>query len=945
MLQPKNIKKTQNLFLKNFTWLDFAVVIIIIILSALIGYTILPINVSRIYKFILSFIIGSILSILLIKSNKYSCRYYILVIRMIKYLFSVKNYDNKKAFTKWLVPYESILENQFVKTKPGRLGSKYFLILRFKGKNPWIEDEKDKDAFLNKFTNLIDSTQFHISFIRKKELSDYTKNFQNLEENFLKKKEYLKQKQADIKVQQNFTTYYENVFLDLNSLDTEFLVDKYYIAVYAKNIFDLKKSIDETISMLNSMEIENEVIKGVELIEFLGALNNKEIDKQQAIKYLNYENENSKQKLAKKQQQNHNDQTFWEFIKSKLNVFNFKKQEKETKNQIKELKLDEILANDNLVFKHNYFIQDGVYCSIHTISKLPLTLPDGWAIKIFDSDSTIVWNLSIFSEDVQAALLDKTGNKMVDNSTLIKSKYFKKQESLQLEALEYLENQLQINRNVLTNSSLMIINSAESLKELRKIEAKNFANAKKIKININPIPFKQFEGLAQACLITTNTLNQGIPMSSYNIAYGWAFENEENNDNNMFILGESDSTGEPIIFNQFYKSNSIRSNYNMFTVGSSGKGKSTDVKKAILANLAQNNRVYIIDPQNEYSTLGREFGASLIDLGLGHNTVINPLEVQILLIEEDGFNENESYPIKSIINNHFDWLEKFFSLINNDWTRDDLVLVMNFVKNLYTNLGLYDVQTIQQLKSFKYPVMSDLISLINNYQFTDEFDKRRKQTKLANILDRLTFDFEYNGKYQLIYNGQTNIDLSNDFIIFNTKNLANSGSGNENVGLYVLLSFIQNQIFNNIIEDPDTNTVLVIDELHKYIDPNNTTTLDFVYTMTKTVRKFNAGMILCTQNPSDFLGSSMITKKAEAILQNCQYAKFFGLKQKDLEAVVDMFRSTGGLNDSHQSYLADSKIGNLIFSLNMYSKIKMSIYYNDFEKELFFTKQKKGEKK
>ncbi|WP_243728291.1 Mbov_0397 family ICE element conjugal transfer ATPase [Mycoplasma capricolum] len=433
-------------------------------------------------------------------------------------------------------------------------------------------------------------------------------------------------------------------------------------------------------------------------------------------------------------------------------------------------------------------------------------------------------------------------------------------------------------------------------------------------------------------------------MSSYNIAYGWAFENEENNDNNMFILGESDSTGEPIIFNQFYKSNSIRSNYNVFTVGSSGKGKSTDVKKAILANLAQNNRVYIIDPQNEYSTLGREFGASLIDLGLGHNTVINPLEVQILLIEEDGFNKNESYPIKLIINNHFDWLEKFFSLINNDWTRDDLVLVMNFVKNLYTNLGLYDVQTMQQLKSFKYPVMSDLINLINNYQFTDEFDKRRKQTKLANIVDRLTFDFEYNGKYQLIYNGQTNIDLSNDFIIFNTKNLADSSSGNENVGLYVLLSFIQNQIFNNIIEDPNTNTVLVIDELHKYIDSNNTTTLDFVYTMTKTVRKFNAGMILCTQNPSDFLGSSMITKKAEAILQNCQYAKFFGLKQKDLEAVIDMFRSTGGLNDSHQSYLADSKIGNLIFSLNMYSKIKMSIYYNDFEKELFFTKEKKEKK-
>ncbi len=123
-----------------------------------------------------------------------------------------------------------------------------------------------------------------------------------------------------------------------------------------------------------------------------------------------------------------------------------------------------------------------------------------------------------------------------------------------------------------------------------------------------------------------------------------------------------------------------------------------------------------------------------------------------------------------------------------------------------------------------------------------------------------------------------------------------------------------------------------------YIDPSNTATLDFVYTMTKTVRKFNAGMILCTQNPSDFLGSSNITKKAEAILQNCQYAKFFGLKQKDLEAVMDMFKSTGGLNNTHQRFLADSDVGNLIFSLHMYSKIKGSIYYNEYEKQLFFDK-------
>ncbi|WFQ92674.1 Mbov_0397 family ICE element conjugal transfer ATPase [Mycoplasma feriruminatoris] len=937
MLQPKNIKKTQNLFLKNFTWLDFAVITAILILSTLIGYTILPSNVSKIYKFILTFIIGSILSILLIKSNKYSCRYYILIIRMIKYWFSIKNYDNKKALTKWLIPYESILENQFVKTKPGKLGSKYFSILKFQGKNPWNEDEEDRNSFLNKFTNLIDSTQFHISFIRKKELSDYTKNFQNLNENFLKKKRNLKLKQANIEIQENFNKYYKHVFLDLENLDTKLLVDKYYIVVYAKEVSELKKTIYEVVNMLNSMDVESEIIRGIKLIYFLGTLNNKQIDEQEAIKYLNYQNDTWKDEFAKRQQQNANDQTFWEFIKSKLDVFNFKKKKRETKDSVKKIALDEVLANDNLVFKHNYFIQDGVYCSIHTISELPLTLPNGWAIELFNSNSTIVWNLSIFNESTQAVLLDRTGKKMIDNSTLIKSKYFQKQGSLQLEALEYLENQLQIDGNVLTNSSLMIINSAESLKELRKKEAKNFANAKRMKININPIPFKQFEGLAQSCLITTNTLKESIPMSSHNIAHSWAFENEENNDNNMFILGESASTGEPIIFNQFYKNNSRRVNYNMFTVGSSGKGKSTDVKKAILANLAQNNRVYIIDPQNEYAKLGNKFGASVIDLGSGYNTVINPLQIQIQLIDNQA-----SLNIDLIISKHLEWLETFFKLICPDWNQDQIVTVMEFIRNLYKKVGLYDIYSYKEFETFKYPIISDLIEFISGYKFINGFERQRKQLLIANIIDRLSYNFEHKGKYELIYNGKTNIDLSNDFIIFNTQKLFDQGNNNGKVGLFVLLSFLQNKIFNNAIEFPNTNTVLVIDELHMYIDPSNTATLDFVYTMTKTVRKFNAGMILCTQNPSDFLGSSVVTKKAEAILQNCQYAKFFGLKQKDLEAVVDMFKASGGLNNTHQRFLADSEIGNLIFSLHSYSKIKMSIYYNNFEKELFFEKGEIG---
>ncbi|PYF43138.1 Mbov_0397 family ICE element conjugal transfer ATPase [Metamycoplasma alkalescens] len=957
MLQPKNLKKTQGHFWRSFTWMDFFVGSLIIIVSVLIGYTVLPPHIPRTWSLVLSIFVAIAFSPFLIKSNKYNCRVYVLLFRAIKYLFSVKKFDKKHANPKLLIPYSSIFENKFVKTKPLKTGTKYLAILKFQGKSPWNEDNEDKDAFLNKFVQIIDTTDKHITFIRTKELIDYTNNFYNLKQNFDAKLKNLNKKNVSKEIKDNYLSYYENLYNDFDILDTRLLVDTYYVVLYDKSISELKKNLNNITAIFNSMDIDTTLVEGLHLIKFLAKLNNKEIDEEKANQYLEQQINSQRQALIKnkevdfieKQTFKTKVKEFFKFLKEEFKKLFSKKKNKQIANKNNQVKvekkenkllaLDDILANDHVIFKHNYFIQDSKYCSIHTISELPLDLQEGWAIDIFANNSTIVWNLGIFNEATQATLLDKTGKKISDNSSIIKSRYYQKAGGLQLEALEYLENQLQVNKNALTNSSLMIINCADSLKELRKIEQKNFLNVKRAKLNINPIPFKQFEGMAQSCLITTNNLNEAIPMSSYNVAYGWPFENETNNDGNSFILGETTATGEPIIFNQFYKNSSRRVNYNMFTVGSSGKGKSTDVKKAILGHLATNNKVYIIDPQNEYAKLGKKFGGTLIDLGLGYKTIINPLQVQIQL-----FDDQDDQSIKLIINKHLEWLETFFKLINPDWVQDNFVFLMSFVRNLYEKLGIYNLTSYQELAEFDYPIMSDLIAELRKYQFKDEFEKIRKQNLLANIIDRLSFDFEYNGKYEYVYNGKTNIDLSNDFIIFNTQKLFDTSASSGKVGLFVLLSFIQNQIFNNVIENPNINTVLVIDELHMYIDPNNSATLDFVYTMTKTVRKFNAGMILCTQNPSDFLGSALITKKAEAILQNCQYAKFFGLKQKDLEAVMDMFKSSGGLNGSHQRFLADSEIGNLIFSLHMYSKIKSSIYYNDFEKELFFEKGYIGDK-
>ncbi|WP_429993967.1 hypothetical protein, partial [Mycoplasmopsis bovis] len=80
-------------------------------------------------------------------------------------------------------PYKAIIENKFIKTKQLKAGSKYIAILRFQVKSPWNEDSEDREVFLNKFTELLDTSDYHLTFIRKKELADYRQNFECLKKN------------------------------------------------------------------------------------------------------------------------------------------------------------------------------------------------------------------------------------------------------------------------------------------------------------------------------------------------------------------------------------------------------------------------------------------------------------------------------------------------------------------------------------------------------------------------------------------------------------------------------------------------------------------------------------------------------------------------------------------------------------------------------------------
>ncbi|WLP85208.1 Mbov_0397 family ICE element conjugal transfer ATPase [Mycoplasma seminis] len=842
MLQPKGNNKNKLLIYRDFNLGDFAVAMVLAVLSFVIGFTILPSSVNEIFKLILTIFLMISFSFLLMKNRKYNCRAYVLIFRAIKYMFSNKKYVKTSAKgnnTFNLIPYEDIVDEMFIATKNIKGGKRFLGVIAFNGTNPWSEDENDAEMFIRQFTDILDALETQISIVRLRDLEDYSKNIKYLEAN----KKIKMKKLADENVKENFKKYYDARMNDFNELNTSYEVDKYYIVLYSKNKENVFKGLNHISDTLDKMGLMNEILKQEKLLKFIANKHDVEISDELMQMYFAEENQDKG---------NH-------------------------------IYLDELLAVDEVVFKKNYFKMNEIYYSVQAMSELPLQLPNNWMQPLMNNNSQIVMQCVPFNEDMQAMMLDKGTKRTEDNINGMKSKYAKKSNLLQLQAMEYLQEQLITNQNKLYDIQLLVINKASSYEELKEIENSNFREARKYKINLNPLPFKQFEAYSQTCLITTNNLKEQMEMSSYNFSHGWAFENAMVNDGNINIASLTYDTAEPLIINRFYKNSSKRSNYNAFVLGSSGKGKSTFLGKEVLSLLAENNRVYILDIQGEYVKLCEKFGGEVIDLGSGKNTTINPLEIRFQLYDED---EVDALGVKLIINKHLEWLEAYFKLINNEWSLAYIMMLLKLVKALYAKLDVYEIKSIEELAHFAFPNMSDLIAFAKEYKLPQGENIASKQLMLADIIETLEFLFENNGKYQYIYNGTTNMNLDSDFIVFNISKLDISDDEISAVSVFVLISYLQTKIFNNFILDKETKSTILVDEFHRFKD--NKLTLDALFYMTKTVRKYNAGMLIASQNPSDFLSNADASKKAEAIMMNSQYSYFFGLRQNDLEAVKQL---------------------------------------------------------
>lgn len=166
----------------------------------------------------------------------------------------------------------------------------------------------------------------------------------------------------------------------------------------------------------------------------------------------------------------------------------------------------------------------------------------------------------------------------------------------------------------------------------------------------------------------------------------------------------------------------------------------------------------------------------------------------------------------------------------------------------------------------KMPILGDLHEVL-----TRSNDTRR----LATILNRYV-----NGSVQS-FNGQTNVDLDNKYVVFDVSELSNDLLP---IGMFVALDYI----WDKAKEDRTKRKAIFMDEVWKLIGSGgNALTAQYVLEIFKIIRGYGGAAIAATQDINDFL-SLDDGKYGKGIINACKTKIVLQLESDEAERVEDI---------------------------------------------------------
>ena len=429
---------------------------------------------------------------------------------------------------------------------------------------------------------------------------------------------------------------------------------------------------------------------------------------------------------------------------------------------------------------------------------------------------------------------------------------------------------------------LMVVGDNKEELEMKKMQLRSYIDA--LGMRAVPLMFEQEKVLKSIIPIfpkqdIENRIGTPIPSVTIAAMYPYVFDSIKDPENAM-LLGV-DFSGGVVLFNQFLykiKREHNRNNANLIILGTSGSGKSTAAKLLLRSHIRNGYKVVAIDPEGELEEMCKTMNGSFLDLGKGGDFgMINPLEI-VVDADDEEMEQGLGY---TVLTRTIQSLKAFMKYYSPSIEDDVLTMFSEVVQDTYKRYKIdYDTD-FRTFTSNDYPTFDDVYAtikgrLLSMPEKTHEKDvMERLELKVRPLVKELRYYFT----------GHTTLKIDSDLIVFNIKELMTS---DEN---------IRNALFFNILKyawglclDKTITSVLSVDEAHVLLSSRNELGAEFLAQIQRRSRKYNAGTIIITQQPTDFAAPNLIMH-GKAIFDNASYYLVMGLKKQaveDLGLLIDL---------------------------------------------------------
>ncbi|MCR5118462.1 MAG: ATP-binding protein [Lachnospiraceae bacterium] len=376
-------------------------------------------------------------------------------------------------------------------------------------------------------------------------------------------------------------------------------------------------------------------------------------------------------------------------------------------------------------------------------------------------------------------------------------------------------------------------------------------------------------------------------------------------DANGLFVGQS---GGVPVFIDFFRRDSERVNSNTVIIGKSGSGKSYATKTILTQLAAENSKIFILDPENEYTKLAANMDGKIIDVGTATQGRLNPFHVITGLADDEG---NDEEAAANSFSTHLQFLEEFYRQILPGLDGEMLELLNNVTTHVYLDRNIDSDTDLSKLTAADFPTFDDLHErVLDEYQTTGEGHRKELLGKLITHVSK----FATGGRNSALWNGEATISTKENFIVFNFQSLlANKNGTIANAQMLLVLKWLDNEIIKNreynMRYNAQRKIVIVIDEAHVFIDSKYPIALDFMFQLAKRIRKYNGMQIVITQNIKDFVGTEELARKSTAIINASQYSFIFPLAPNDMDDLCKLYEKAGAINESEQEDIINNGRG------------------------------------